>query len=77
MTDVKKDGMRVAGEFMALNPDEFRTFWLMVGAEWNDEDCDMEAQWFYNGSHMRERDFTVIQAMLGALMAGQKSRSAS
>lgn len=75
MSEQQKDGQRVAADFLALNPDEFRMFWACVQMEWNQEDWDIEAQWFYNGGHMRERDFTVIHAMLGALESGQKSAS--
>jgi len=69
-----KDGQKVAADFMALNPDEFKMFWACVAMEWNMEDGDLEAQWFYNGSHMKDRDLTVIRAMLGAIASGVKSR---
>ena len=69
------DGMKTAADFLALNPDEFKMFWALIGAEWNDEEAgsDLEAKWFYMGQHMRPLELTVIGAMHSALMAGQKA----
>ena len=71
----KLDGMRVAADFLALDPDNFRMFWGVIHAEWNDEDSDLEAFWFYTGSHMKPRETSVISAMLSALSSGQRERA--
>lgn len=72
MPTPKKSGQHLAADFMALDPVEFRLFWAAITAEWNDDDSDLEAQWFYLGRHMRERDGAVIRALLAALAAGMK-----
>ena len=69
----KRDGQHVAADFLALNPDEFRMFWAILLMEWNQEDGDLEAQWFYNGQHMRPGELTVIGAMHSAIASGMKA----
>jgi hypothetical protein len=73
MGDIKKDGIRVAADFLSLNPDEFRMFWGLVSAEWNDDDSDLEGRWSYIGSHMRPHELVVIRTMLSAISAGQRT----
>jgi hypothetical protein len=65
--------MELAHQFMRLNADEFRMFWTHIGFEWNQEDGDIEAQWFYCGQHMRPTDVTVISALHSAVASGQKA----
>lgn len=70
----KIDPMKLADQFMSLNADDFRMFWAAVGMMWNDEDGDLEAQWFYCGQHMKPSDLTVIGAMHSAVASGVKSK---
>lgn len=67
------DVLDLANQFMGLNAKDFRMFWAMVGMEWNQEDGDLEAQWFYYGKNMTPLELTVIGAMHQALLSGQKS----
>ena len=69
----KRDGQRVAADFLALNLDEFRMFWAVLAVEWKQEDGDLEAQWFYNGQHMRPSESIVIGAMHSAIASGMKA----
>lgn len=77
----KTDPVNLAHQFMGLNVDDFRMFWTIVGFEWNQEDGDIEAQWFHCGKTMRPTELAVISAMHSAVASGQKSatrdRSAS
>lgn len=68
------DAMKLADQFMSLNADDFRMFWKMVELAWNDEDGDIEAQWFYCGQTMGQRDVTVISAMHSAVASGIKAK---
>lgn len=74
MMDKKTDPIELAHKFMGLNADDFRMFWTIVGLEWNQEDGDIEAQWFYCGQHMRPMDVTVISAMHSAVASGMKAK---
>lgn len=65
-----KDPMELAHQFMNLNVEDFRMFWTTVGFEWNLEDGDIEAQWFYCGKHMNPREVTVISALHSAIASG-------
>jgi len=69
----KKDPIQIAGDFMGMNADDFRMFWAIVEMEWNQEDGDIEAQWFYCGQHMQPRNLTVISAMHSAVASGVKA----
>lgn len=70
----KPDPMKLARQFMNLNAEDFRMFWAVVDLEWNQEDGDIEAQWFLAGQHMRPLEVTVISAMHSAVASGQKAR---
>ncbi|TDR27793.1 hypothetical protein [Aquamicrobium defluvii] len=69
----KIDPMKLAHDFMGLNVDDFRMFWTIVGFEWNQEDGDIEAQWFHCGKSMRPTELAVISAMHSAVASGQKA----
>lgn len=69
----KIDPMKLAHQFMGLNADDFRMFWTIVGFEWNQEDGDIEAQWFHCGKTMRPTELAVISALHSAVASGQKS----
>lgn len=69
----KADPMKLAHQFMDLNVEDFRMFWAVVSLEWNHEDGDIEAQWFYAGKHMRPTEIAVISAMHSAVASGQKT----
>jgi hypothetical protein len=69
----KTDPISLAHQFVGLNADDFRTFWAIVSLEWNQEDGDLEAQWFYCGKHMRPGGLSVISAMHSAVASGQKA----
>lgn len=69
----KPDPMKLAHQFMGLNADDFRMFWTIVGFEWNQEDGDIEAQWFYCGQHMRPQNIAVISALHSAVASGVKA----
>lgn len=69
----KKDPIKLAHDFMSLNADDFRMFWTIVGLEWNQEDGDIEAQWFYCGQRMSPLNLTVISAMHSAVASGVKA----
>ena len=77
----KADPVNLAHQFMDLNVDDFRMFWTIVGFEWDQEDGDIEEQWFHCGKTMRPTELAVISAMHSAVASGQKSaardRSAS
>ena len=68
----KTDPMELANQFLSLNVEDFSMFWTMVGFAWDQEDGDVEAQWYYCGQHMRPRDLAVISAMHSAVASGQK-----
>lgn len=68
------DPIKLADQFMRLNADDFRMFWNLVKFAWNDEDGDIEAQWFYCGQTMGPRDVTVISALHSAVASGVKSK---
>ena len=72
----KTDPMELAQKFMGLNADDFRMFWTIVGFEWDQEDGDLEAQWFYCGKQMRPTELAVISAMHSAVASGRKSAEA-
>lgn len=74
MSTVPKDAAELARTFLALNADEFRTFWATVLHEWNDEDADIEAMWFYFGQRMSPREITAIGALHSAVYSGQKAK---
>ena len=65
--------MKLAHQFMGLNPDDFRMFWSIIELEWNQDDGDIEAQWFYCGQHMSPRNVVVISAMHSAIASGVKA----
>jgi hypothetical protein len=69
----KTDPVELAHKFMSMNVDDFRMFWTIVGFEWNQEDGDIEAGWFYFGQKMKPRDVAVISAMHTAVASGVKS----
>jgi hypothetical protein len=69
----KPDPIELADHFMNLNVEDFRMFWAVIAMEWNQEDGDIEAQWFYCGKQMRPLEVTVISALYGAVMSGQKA----
>lgn len=69
----KKDPIALAHDFMGLNADDFRMFWTIVGFEWDQEDGDIEAQWFHCGKTMRPTELAVISALHSAVASGQKS----
>lgn len=70
---IKPDPIKLAHDFMNLSFEDFRTFWSVVCLEWNQDDGDLEAQWFYSGKMMRPGEPTVIGAMHSAVLSGQKS----
>lgn len=70
----RPDPIDLARAFLALNPQEFRRFWATVQLEWNDEDSDLEAVWFYMGQTMPQREALVIRALLSAVISGQRAR---
>lgn len=74
MSQKAKDPEELAMTFLALNEDEFRAFWLTVLHEWNDEDTDIEAMWFYLGQRMPPRVVTAIGALHSAVYNGQKAK---
>lgn len=69
----KPDPVELAHQFMNLNADDFRMFWTIVGFEWNQEDGDIEAQWFYCGQNMSPKDIVVISALHSAVASGVKA----
>lgn len=69
----KIDPITLAHQFMSLNVEDFRMFWTIVGFEWDQEDGDIEAQWFYCGQNMRPRDIVVISALHSAVASGVKA----
>lgn len=69
----KSDPVKLAHDFMGLNVEDFRMFWTIVGFEWDQEDGDIEAQWFHCGKSMRPTELTVISAMHSAVASGQKA----
>lgn len=69
----KPDPMKLAHQFMNLNADDFRMFWTIVGFEWNQEDGDIEAQWFHCGKTMRPTELVVISALHSAVASGVKA----
>ena len=73
MPQDKPDPIKLAHQFMNLNVDDFRMFWAIVDLEWNQEDGDIEAQWFYMGQNMGYRNLAVISAMHSAIASGVKS----
>lgn len=73
MANEIKDGGVLAKHFMALSPDEFNKFWMTVCFEWNIEDSEMDAQWFYCGKKLKPSALTVISAMHSAVASGKKS----
>jgi hypothetical protein len=74
MSERSKDAVELARTFLALNAQEFRLFWSTVLHEWNDEDSDIEAMWFYFGQQVTAREVAVIGALHSAVHSGQKSR---
>lgn len=74
MSTASKDAAELARAFLALNADEFRQFWSTVLHEWNDEDTDIEAMWFYFGQRMSPREISAISALHSAVYSGQKAK---
>ena len=70
----RPDPIDLARAFMALNAQEFRQCWATVQLEWNDEESDLEAVWFYMGQTMPQREASVIQALMSAVISGQRAR---
>lgn len=70
----KVDPIQLAKQFIGLNIQDFRIFWAIVSREWEREDGDLEAQWFYCGQQMRPPAMAVISAMRGAVASGIKDR---
>ena len=66
----KLDPMELAGQFLNLDHEDFRMFWAFVSLEWDQDDGDIEAQWFHCGKHMRPTGAAVISAMHGAVRSG-------
>lgn len=73
----KTDPINLAHQFMGLNVDDFRMFWTIVGFEWEQEDGDIEAQWFHCGKTMCQTELAVISAMQSAVASGRKSAARS
>lgn len=73
MASTKRDPVDIARDFMAMSPADARTFWATIQREWNDEESDIEAVWFYTGQMMGARELAVISAIHSALASGNKS----
>jgi len=63
----------LARQFCDMDRQDFTTFWLTVLSEWNMEDGDLEAQWFYSGKGVNPSVLTVISAMHSAVASGAKA----
>lgn len=72
MATEKLHPIELAHQFIGLNADDFRMFWSIVSMDWDQEDGDLEAQWFYCGQKMRPTGVAVISAMHSAVASGIK-----
>lgn len=73
MSETKVTPEELANQFMALGQQDFNRFWISVFFEWNQEDGDVEAQWFYNGQAVKPSVLTVIGALHSAVYSGTKA----
>ena len=60
----------LAEQFSNLNKSDFQKFWMHVLFLWNDEESDLDAQWFYYPQGARPAIGTVISAMHSAVYSG-------
>ena len=63
----------LADQFSNLNKADFQTFWMHVLFLWNDDESELDAQWFYYSQGAKPAIVTVISAMHSAVYSGMKS----
>ena len=63
----------LADQFSKLNKADFQTFWMHVLFLWNDDESELDAQWFYYSQGAKPAIGTVISAMHSAVYFGIKS----
>jgi len=63
----------LAEQFSNLNKADFQKFWMHVLFLWNDDESELNAQWFYYSQGAKPAIGTVISAMHSAVYSGIKS----
>jgi len=63
----------LAEQFSNLNKADFQTFWMHVLFLWNDDESELDVQWFYYSQGANPAIGTVISAMYSAVYSGIKS----
>lgn len=73
MDEKDKQAIKLADDFMALNASGFQLFWATVAMEWNQEDGDLDAGWFYYSKGMSRLSITAIGALHSAVVSGKRA----
>ena len=63
----------LAEQFSNLNKSDFQKFWMHVLFLWNDDESELDAQWFYYSQGAKPAIGTVISAMHSAVYSGIRS----